>query len=157
MRIRLLRAFLYLLCFAQLALSVCLIYWANSPIPVFVPAEPVEAEPTEQQLISNGISLTTFKSHWNRHLQRPLFDPPQSVEAEIEPPRPLELNLIGTVIERGSSTALISGEDGRVRFCKVGDLVGTKPSQATVQEIQSTTVRLAYDDQEILLEIPVTN
>jgi len=78
------------------------------------------------------------------------------VAASSAPPPPLEIELLGTIIESNHSTALFSLPGGEVQFCSVGETVGKSPNQAKVQEILGDEVTLVYRDQSVTLQVPAS-
>ena len=93
------------------------------------------------------LALDSLGRHWGVRLQRPLYDP--AVVDSGPARRPLELRLMGTVIEPGNEQVILMDSSGRIRFARVGDTL----EQATIQAIAPTSVQLQYHGQQHTLEV----
>jgi hypothetical protein len=82
--------------------------------------------------------LAAYAVVYQADLQRPLFDPPPPQAAP--PPRP-NLALMGTVIERGFTCALLKTPAGQVQWLSVGQAIDG--AEVTAIAADSVSVRFA--------------
>jgi hypothetical protein len=103
----------------------------------------VALSPHGQPSASTALPLAAFEPVWRLDLRRPL-----SGEAVLRPA--LGLKLRGTVMEPGHCMAMLITPDGRTQLVPVGgEVAGGK-----VLEIDKDSVKLLFNGETILLQIP---
>jgi hypothetical protein len=115
-------------------------------VPVKDPdAETAIAVPAEAPPAARKTPLAVYEAAGKRNLLPPLFDtagPGQSAPK-------LAIKLVGTVIEKDSSFALLKAKDGQVRWAPVGETV----DGAEVVEIKADSVTVRFSDQTFTLKV----
>ena len=99
------------------------------------------------------LSLKEFEPHWNKPLRRPIFDPPPVVipPPKKEVPPPLNVRLVGTIIEPGETVAMLANARNSLEFKKVGDSWGAGKLLATITAIENSRVTIQYAGETIVL------
>lgn len=93
--------------------------------------------------------LNASSPSWERVLRRPLYDPPPPPPPQIVvQPRPITVQLIGTVIELQNSQAFVRQSGGAVELKRVGDQVTPDPADGVIGEITSTEILIRREDGE---------
>jgi hypothetical protein len=87
---------------------------------------------------------------WTKQLRRPLYDPPPPPPVERTLP-PLEVTLLGTILEPGNSKAMISSRGNTVEYKRVGDLLGPPESPAELLEILGDSIVLRRENETMTL------
>lgn len=124
---------------------------SNGPAPIVARvSDRATATPAPRAL-----SKEDFEPHWNRPLRKPLFDPPPPPPPVVEkpPPRPITAKLLATMIEPGSSVAMLQLANGEVVFRKTGETLGGEDQDATITEIVSGTVKVDRANEPAVLVI----
>jgi len=77
--------------------------------------------------------------HWRKRLYEPEPEPKQEPK---DPPPPLRISLVGTVLEPGRSQAIIRDSNGDTGFYRVGQQVGPDAHPATIESIGDNTIQV---------------
>jgi hypothetical protein len=104
------------------------------------------AEPTPQD----------FLQLWGRPLRRPLYDPPPP-KPEVKELPPLQLELLGTIIEPPNSIAIIRSGQGSSEYKRIGDQLGPADSPASLIEIGPSEIVVERSGQRITLGVQSRN
>jgi hypothetical protein len=88
----------------------------------------------------------------DRPLRRPLYDPPPP-KPEVKQLPPLQVELVGTIVEDTNSVALVKTEKGNVEYKRIGDEVGPVEGPAKVIEIKLDEVVLERAAERITLNV----
>lgn len=93
-------------------------------------------------------SMADWPQLWARALRRPLVDKPAAAATQsaiqAKPLVPLNVVLVGTIVEEGHSRAMLSTAAGVVEVLGIGETVGGATGGAEIVEIQSNSVVLRY-------------
>lgn len=89
---------------------------------------------------------------WGRQLRRPLYDPPPPPVVKKELP-PIRAKLLGTILEPRAATAMIGQPDGSILMLGVGDTLGPQDSDATIQQIDVSSIEVARGEDVSTLKI----
>ncbi|WP_197454884.1 type II secretion system protein N [Stieleria varia] len=93
---------------------------------------------------------------------KPVAPPAAPVETpKLKPPvvtpsprkNPLELTLVGTLIQSGESVAMIADASGKVDVARAGQSLDLLPAGVVVQEIDSESVTLRYQGQDSVMRL----
>jgi hypothetical protein len=93
-----------------------------------------------------------FAQLCDRPLRRPLYDPPPP-KPEVRQLPPLQVELLGTILEGENSMAILRSEQGQVEYRRKGDSVGPADSPAKLVEIQGDAVLLDRAEERITLKV----
>lgn len=102
--------------------------------------------------INSGPSKEDFVQLCEIQLRRPLYDPPPPAP-EVRQLPPLQVELLGTILEGENSMAILRSEPGKVEYRRQGDATGPVDSPATVVEIQGDAVVLNRGEERITLRV----
>jgi len=116
----------------------------GSPLPRLSTAQvdAIRYEPT----------LADFEKLSDLALRRPLYDPPPP-KVEVKQLPPLQIELLGTVIEPENSLAIIRSEQGSIAYKRVGDSLGPDGSAANIQEIEQDSIILKREEERITIRV----
>lgn len=95
------------------------------------------------------IALRDFQTIWHRPLQQPLYDPPKPDPEPAPEPPPLELRLLGTVIEPQRTQAILLTGDGHMVFKSLGETI----KGARITQIESEQVTVEYHQRTLTLTL----
>jgi hypothetical protein len=112
-------------------------------------------QPNANEAVANAHnepSKESFAQLCAVQLRRPLYDPPPPAP-EVRQLPPLQVQLLGTIIEGENSMAILRSEQGKVEYRKQGDAIGPVDSPATVVEIQGDAVVLNRAEERITLRV----
>ena len=112
-------------------------------------------QPSAKDVVPNADnepSKESFAQLCEVQLRRPLYDPPPPAP-EVRQLPPLQVQLLGTIIEGENSMAILRSEQGKVDYRKQGDAIGPVDSPATVVEIQVDAVVLNRAEERITLRV----
>lgn len=133
-------------CIASAALSIACAIWAlaplpkQSPLPVLQPVpEPIRPQPAENETIDSTMFAAKL---WN-----PPPVPQKEEVAQAEPPKPLNLQLIGIIYEGSDvrSAAVYDIDSDRLFILSNGDQIGGQTVQSiTEQGIELTDGRSTH-------------
>ena len=149
-----------------LAASGALWTWGFWPAP-----SPAEDPSTRRMSRPRSTHLTAappldeLRKLGRTRLRRPLVDPPAPPKkAQVVPkkaPRPvvrrqprIEHRLVGTVLEKGKSTAIFIDRSGNIAIKEEGDELTGSPSGARVVRIELNAVTLSLGGQQLTLAMP---
>jgi hypothetical protein len=102
---------------------------------------PVEAPPPPPR----KMPLAAYEAVSRRNLLQPLFDTAGPGQAAVKP----TIKLVGTIIEKDQSFALLKAKDGQIRWAPVGETV----DGAEVVEIMADSVTVRFSDQTFTLKV----
>jgi hypothetical protein len=96
-----------------------------------------------------------------QRLRAPLYDPPPAPEPVPEPPKPdppprVDLRLVGTIIEKDRSRAVLAAPDGRTEIRGAGEKVTSAPGQVIVADVSADRVVLrvaSANDAQVTLTL----
>lgn len=88
----------------------------------------------------------------NVRLRRPLYDPPPPRPVVKELP-PLQVEVLGTILEDTNSVALVRGAQGGMEYKRVGDSVGPADSPARLIEITDTAITVERGQERVTLRV----
>lgn len=74
--------------------------------------------------------------------------------APSAPPKPLNVLLIGTIIDSPHSRGLFDLGGGKTQLLSVGQDIETPQGPAKILVVTPTTATVHFDDRDITLEIP---
>lgn len=137
------------------------IAWGARPASI-TPAVPTNAAPraaTTRVPSASGERAPTredFAQLWDRPLRRALYDPPPPKAVVRELP-PLNVELLGTIIEAENSMAIVRTEQGRVEYKRVGESIGPTDSPASVVEIGPEEIVVERSAERISLHVRTTD
>ena len=134
--------------------AVAAIGWSVSGIDTSSPVIDGGQQGRAQAAIPAAVKSPSFERRMAaKPLRAPLYDPPpapaptkkQSVPAA--PPRQskLDLTLVGTIIEKNGSVAILSDASGEFDVKGIGELLELTPPGVTVESIESEQVTLQYE------------
>jgi hypothetical protein len=115
-----------------------------------------EADPTEPP------SYASMK-HWNRNLRGPLQDVVVKAPVKVKPPvkkappvrkEPIDITLVGTMLEAGNEMGLFADASGKEYLGTVGETLQLKPSGIRIETIDSRTAVVSHGGQRTTLQIP---
>ena len=89
--------------------------------------------------------LSAYEAASRRNFLQPLFDTPVAGQAALKP----AVKLVGTIIEKDQSVAMLKAKDGQVRWAPVGEVV----DGAEVVEIAADSVTVRFADQTFILKV----
>jgi hypothetical protein len=116
-------------------------------------ATPVAEPPSTKHGL--GLAVPTvgeFAALWNRQLRRPLVDPAPTAAAASTPAiSPLQVRLVGTIVEPGRSAALLCSAAGPIELKQVGEQVA---NVARLEEVHVDRVVLVYLNQRHEVRLP---
>ena len=149
MHVRRVRITLWLLAVALTGASVVTVILGAALPYVKAEAPPtsnIDAHQADKGHESPAIALSAFARLWDVNLRRPLYDSPTPAKTlpKPKPPAPLNMRLVGTMIEPGHSMAMFITKGGRIELRRVGQTV----AQAKVVTIQADRVKLMYHGRE---------
>ena len=99
---------------------------------------------------SPRLPLSSFAAVWELDLRRPLVDKPVNARVPpVTPPAPLDLQLTGTIIEKGRSLAVFAGRDGKVELKGVGEVF----RGGEVLLIEQDRVKVRYKGEQVTLTL----
>jgi hypothetical protein len=133
------------------------IAWGVRPLTVM----PKTAASSRRQLNDTHSSITSgrpeptredFAKLWQRPLRRPLYDPPPPKPVVRALP-PLQVEVLGTIIEGQNSMAMVRSERGNVEYKRVGDTLGPTDSPASVLEIGSDAIVVERGEERVTLRV----
>jgi hypothetical protein len=102
---------------------------------------PVEAPPPP----ARKMPLSAYEAASRRNLLQPLFDTGGPGQTAAKP----TVKLVGTIIEKEQSFAMLKGKDGQVHWASVGESV----DGAEVTEIKTDSVTVKFADQLHALKV----
>jgi hypothetical protein len=85
-------------------------------------------------------------------LRQALYDPPPPVP-EVKQVPPLQVELLGTIVEPENSMAIIRSEGGSVQYKRVGETLGPADSPASVEEIHSDAIVVQRLEERLTLKV----
>src|SRR5262249_61679256 len=98
-----------------------------------------------------------FESFWSKRLHPALFDRPsviaESINAQAEV-APLQIKLLGTILERDRSMALFSTPRSAVELRGISETVGDAAEGAEVVEISRDQVVVRHQGKLVVLKVP---
>jgi len=104
-------------------------------------------------------SLDEFVDLWGRPLRRPSADLPGGASGAngagtaATSALPLNVNLVGTIVETGHSRAVFSTPNGAIELKGVGEIVGGLPGGPEVVEIEAKHVVLRFQGRLTTLRL----
>lgn len=127
--------------------------WSGATYEVEPPAE---VSPTTSTIASGReeqraarTTLNADGSAWRIQLQRPLYDPPPRPKKIVKKkPRPINVKLVGTVLEANNSQAFVKLANGSVELRQEGDQLTANPLDGKVAKISATEIIIVRDDGE---------
>ena len=102
---------------------------------------PVEAPPPP----AKKMPLAAYEAASRRNLLQPLFDTGPAGQAAVKP----TVKLVGTIIEKDQSFAMLKAKDSQVHWASVGESV----DGAEVVEIKADSVTVKFADQLHVLKV----
>jgi hypothetical protein len=111
--------------------------------------EPENDSTTDQQ---RQPSREEFSEYLDRPLRQAFYDPPPPTP-EVKQLPPLQVELLGTIIEPENSMAIVRTDQGSVQYKRVGDCVGPADSPASVLEIQADAIVLERATERLTLKV----
>ena len=110
--------------------------------PVAAPIGPVPATTTQSTPASPGrLNLAQLQQLCSKDLRRPLTDRGGAAGPQATS---LTLQLVGTVVEKGHSFAILKKGDGTITFCALGDSVDDAVGPVVVTDIDSDGINVRY-------------
>lgn len=137
---------------------------AGSALAVFASLEPVDAGvarsagPVKKGSsaiaaeVAHGPSREELVALSSVRLRRPLYDPPPPRPVVKELP-PLQVEVLGTILEDTNSVALVRGAQGGMEYKRVGDSVGPADSPAKLIEISGTAITVERGQERVTLRV----
>ena len=89
--------------------------------------------------------LSAYEAISKRNVLQPLFDTPVAGQAALKP----AVKLVGTIIEKDQSFAMLKAKDGQVKWAPVGEVV----DGAEVLQIAADSVTVRFADQTFTLKV----
>lgn len=123
-----------------------------------------EATTVATELRPADVDATTQNELSARALRRPLYDPPpqpvvaappqtKEVKPAPAPLPPLEVTLVGTMIEADQRLAIIADAKGEFDVKGVGESLELSPQGITVEQIESERVTLRYQGRTSTVQL----
>jgi len=160
MPIRRLRTLLWALSITLSLASLSAVSWAvwwpyHASLPQSTPATREKSASDDPGLSFGRPTLSQFEGLWDKRLRRPLYDPPPPTPkvAEVKKLPPLQIKLLGTIIEPGKSQAMLATPRGTVELKRVGDTIDSEQPPAELVTIERDRVVLKRQGDLITLEI----
>lgn len=137
---------------------------AGSAFAVFAALEPVDARvarsagpvkkgsPAIAADAAHAPSREELVALSSVRLRRPLYDPPPPRPTVKELP-PLQVEVLGTILEDANSVALVRGVQGGMEYKRVGDSVGPADSPARLIEITDTAITVERGQERVTLRV----
>lgn len=117
---------------------------------------PIVPNGNQEPMTSAAAKINENDEVWSRPYRRPLVDLPpvasSPVVAQVKAP-PLNLKLMGTILEPGRERAIFSTAKGVSELRKVGETVGDAPASAEVVQIARDRVVVRYNGELVTLEL----
>jgi hypothetical protein len=139
-----------------IALTAVVISWPVEDLNVIAerqaPAPNDEVDANQLGLSVTGPAKEDFDSLCRIALRRPLYDPPPP-KPEVRQLPPLNVQLLGTILEGENSMAMVRTEQGKTEYRRVGESFGPADSPATVVEIQSDGVVVDRASERLTLRV----
>ena len=138
-------------CFAA---AVGIIAWGlNAPdiahLPIDVSGLEVE---TAVEEVERGPTKEDFAELCGRPLRRALYDPPPPApEVKLLPP--IQIELLGTIIEAQNSIAMVKSAQGNTEYKRVGDAIGPQESPAQLVEIRGDSIILERAGDRLTFQV----
>ena len=125
-------------------LTTGLAYRAFYEWPKIDTVEPsVDLIPRSPNVVSRKLRIEDFSVLWTRELRADLIEKKPLLKKVA--PKPLRLQLLGTILEQGNNFAMVKTSHGRSLLCREGDEVeGVK-----VLEIRADGITVRRDQTEI--------
>jgi hypothetical protein len=91
-----------------------------------------------------------------RDLRPPLYDPPPPPEPQprTDPPTPLTVQLVGTILEPGHAMAILQQPDGSTEICAAGESIDHAGRPLTVTEVGARSAVVTWSGRSQTLELP---
>jgi hypothetical protein len=151
-------------CFAS-ASCACLmaagaiIDWGLKPNRAIQANAPTAHRNSTTAVVANTVdnpTLKEFAQYWERPLRRALYDPPLP-KPEVKQLPPLQLELLGTIIEPPNSMAIVRTEQGLTEYKRVGDTVGPADGPAKIVEIGPSEIVMERTSERVTLGTQTRN
>ena len=156
------RRVLYLVTTIAILGSCAMIYWATAGLPDYQPNTMIVTS-DERASSEEGSTDQRKPSIVKRELRGPLYDPPPKPvvpkpvvpkQTPKPPPKPkLNWTLVGTLIESGSSVAIVADETGEFDVKGEGDSLELEPQGVQIKSITAEQVTLAFRGAETTLSL----
>lgn len=137
--------------------TLLLIAWALwIPIAASASADrrALAVSPDSVSLRADEPRIEDFAQIWEKPLRRSLSDsmpPPDRPTVVSNRFAPLNLQLLGTMVEPDQARALFATHRGELEVRRVGESIGNPPASAELLRIEPKAVRLRYRNQDFTL------
>jgi hypothetical protein len=115
---------------------------ARTTRPIDVPEADKNKEPSREELTQL----------LDRPLRQALYDPPPPAP-EVKQLPPLQVELLGTILEPENSMAIIRAEGGSVQYKRVGETMGPAECPASLIDIQSDAIVVERHEERLTLKV----
>ena len=112
-------------------------------------SQPDKTPTTKQQ---TQPSREEFTPYLDRPLRQSLYDPPPPVP-EVKQLPPLQVELLGTILEPENSMAIVRSQEGSVQYKRVGETIGPMDSPASVREILTDSIVVEREKERLTLKV----
>jgi hypothetical protein len=140
-----------------LTTSIAVVVWAvRAPLPSDATDNrssgmPSSATAAEVEL-TVGPSREDFAQLCNQPLRRVLYDPPPP-KPEVRELPPLDIELLGTILEGENSMAMVRSQQGQVEYKRTGDSLGPTEAPANILEITGDAIVLERSGERVTLKV----
>lgn len=101
---------------------------------------------------TNAPSREDFAQLLDPPLRRVLYDPPPP-QPEVKQLPPLQIELLGTIVEPANSMAMVRMAHGGVEYKRVGDAIGPADSPGNLVEIHGDSIIVERDSQRVTFRV----
>ena len=140
--------------------AVAVVYYSTSaPAPNIDIARTTAAVVIEAKgAVDAKVNIQPDADHWGLQLRRRLYDPPPKPKPKVvKRPRPINVTVVGTVIEPDNSQAFVRQKNRQVDIKRVGDQVTADPADGEVAEITAAGIVIRRDDGMFPVEVEGAN